>query len=61
MFTPVFIINDNDNLINDNLNMLLICLVQPNSKITRLDALTSFSLINCLISKWYIDNRIKLD
>ena len=51
MFTPIFIINDNDNLINDNLNMLLICLVQPNFKITRLDALTSFSLINCLISK----------
>ena len=56
MFTPIFIINDNDNLINDNLNMLLICLVQPNSKITRLDALTSFSLINCLISKWSINN-----
>jgi len=40
MFTPVFIINDNDNLINDNLNMLLICLVQPNSKVACLDALT---------------------
>ena len=61
MFTPIFIINDNDNLINDNLNMLLICLVQPNSKITRLDAFTCLLQINCLISKWYIDNWIKLD